>query len=197
MVTMRAAPGAAILSLPRGPSPGPVPCRRSVGRTRVVGLARAPSETSLRQSGALERRQGACAHSPQRPGVGSQPVDLGRGMVIHQVEPSRFEPPHGPWTHVPIRGVAVHDDRARPVQLPGPGVQLLERDIDPARQMRPGSQLSRQALTSTCSDDVGRGWSGQACRCASSRLAPNARSRKERLNERELATWPAPPHGPA
>jgi DNA-binding NarL/FixJ family response regulator len=39
-LTMRAAGSATILSLPRDSVPGPVPCRRAVGRARVVGLAR-------------------------------------------------------------------------------------------------------------------------------------------------------------
>ena len=44
--------------------------------------------------------------------------------------------------------------------------------------------------------DSGQG--GEACRCASSRLAcPYAPNGKERLNERELASWPAVPRGPA
>jgi CBS-domain-containing membrane protein len=36
--------------------------------------------------------------------------------------------------HVSKRVVAVHDDRPGPVQLPGPGVQLLQRQVDRARR---------------------------------------------------------------
>src|SRR5262249_49665301 len=49
----------------------------------------------------------------------------------------RFEPPRGPRARVSIPVVTVDDDRPGPVQLPGPGVQLLERVIDRAGQVCP------------------------------------------------------------
>jgi hypothetical protein len=47
--------------------------------------------------------------------VGSQPVGLARGVVVHRAEPGRFEPPRGPRAHVSKGVVTVHDDRPGPV----------------------------------------------------------------------------------
>src|SRR5215472_10255967 len=59
------------------------------------------------------------------------------GIVVHRAEPGLFEPPRGPRAHVSKRVVAVHDHRPGSVQLPGTGVQFLEREVDRARQVRP------------------------------------------------------------
>jgi hypothetical protein len=76
----------------------------------------------------------------------SRDLGLARGVVIDRAEPGRFEPPRGPRAHVSKRVVAVHDDRPGPVQLPGPGVQLLERQVDRAGQVRPAVLICGQHL---------------------------------------------------
>src|SRR5215470_2837743 len=78
--------------------------------------------------------------------VRGEPVGLARGIVIHRAEPGRFEPPRGPRAHVSIPVVAVDDHRPGPVQLPGPGVECLERVIDRAGQVRPPIIPSGQHL---------------------------------------------------
>ncbi len=65
-----------------------------------------------------------------------EPVSLAADVVTYPLEAERFEPPRGSRAHVAERVVAIDRDRPVLVELCGRlGVELLERDVDGARQV--------------------------------------------------------------
>lgn len=73
------------------------------------------------------------------------PVSLAADVVTYPLEAERFEPPRGSWAHVLERVVTVDRDRLVLVELCGRlGVELLERDVDGARQVPGYVLLGRQ-----------------------------------------------------